>query len=160
MFGARQRNIQDNFLKKQEILQNQASNIKKLNRLQQKLDYDISCYRKNTFQHQMETKRQQWNNVIQKVSKIVFMDTPPIVLNKNKKVPTPPNSPRIQKIEDKFDQYQNIKTQKINKGYKNKTQSAQKRKATENYKQEKIAKERKNAEKTKEKVNRRATILI
>ena len=88
------------------------------------------------------------------------MDTPPIVLNKNKKVPTPPNSPRIQKIEDKFDQYQNIKTQKINKGYKNKTQSAQKRKATENYKQEKIAKERKNAEKTKEKVNRRATILI
>lgn len=160
MFGARQRNIQDNFLKKQEILQNQASNIKKLNRLQQKLDYDISCYRKNTFQHQMETKRQQWNNVIQKVSKIVFMDTPPIVLNKNKKVPTPPNSPRIQKFEDQFDQYQNIKTQKINKGYKNKTQSAQKRKATENYKQEKIAKEKKNAQKTKEKVNRRATILI
>jgi hypothetical protein len=187
IFGARQRNIKDNFLKKQEILQNQESNLKKLNRLQQSLDYDLSCYRKNKFQHQMETNRQQWikftsltpivapaiamvakvaekcNNVIQKASKIVFMDTPPIVLNKNKKIPTPPNSPRIQKIEDHFDQYLNIKKQKkqkTNKGYKNKTQSAQKRKATENYKQEIIAKERMNAEKTKDKINRRATILV
>ena len=136
MFGARQRNIKDNFLKKQEILQNQASNLKKLNRIQQRLDYDLSCYRKNTFQQKMETHRQQWikftsltpivapaiamvakvaekcNNVIQKASKIVFMDTPPIVLNKSKKIPTPPNSPRIQKIEDQFDQYLNIKKQK------------------------------------------------
>ena len=184
MFGARQRNIKDNFLKKQEILQNQASNLKKLNRIQQRLDYDLSCYRKNTFQQKMETQRKQWNkftsltpivapamamvakvaekcnNVLQKASQIVFMDSPPIVLNKNKKVPTPPNSPRIQQIEDQFDQYLNLKKQKTNKGYKNKTQTAQKRKATENYKQEKIAKERMNAEKTKEKVNRRATIVV
>ena len=184
MFGARQRNIKDNFLKKQEILQNQASNLKKLNRLQQSLDYDLSCYRKNTFQHQMETERQQWikfkslipiveptiaivskvaqkcNNVIQKASKIVFMDTPPIVLNKHKKIPTPPNSPRIQQIEDEMEMQHNIYKNKTNKGYKDKTKSVEKRKATEKYKQEQIVKERKNAEKTKEKKNRRQTIVI
>ena len=132
----------------------------------------------------METKRQQWikfkslipiveptiaivskvaekcNHAIQKVSTIVFMDTPPIVLKKHKQIPTPPNSPRIQQIEDEMEMQHNGKKNKTNKGYKDKTKSSQKRKATENYKQEQIAKERKNAEKTKEKMNRRQTIVI
>ena len=83
------------------------------------------------------------------------MDTPPIFLSKNKKIPTPPNSPKIQMFEDEIDRQQNGKQKKTTKGYKEKTKSIQKRIAAENYKQGKIAKERKNAEKTKEKINRR-----
>lgn len=151
IFGARKRYIDDNFLKKQELMQKQASSIKKLNRLQQKLDSDVSSYK-------MEEKKKQWINFrqnieIPKETKIVFVDSPPIILNKNKKIQTPPNSARSQKIIDQV--YKNSEKKKTNKGYKDKSKTVQKRKAIDQYKKERISKERKNSEKTKEKQNRR-----
>jgi hypothetical protein len=168
IFGARKRNIDDNFLKKQELMQKQASSIKKLNRLQQKLDSDVSSYKNNTFKHKMEEKRQQWINFTQnnpqlnpekfpKKTKIVFVDSPPIILNKNKKIPTPPNSPTTQRIIDQV--YKQNEKKKTNKGYKDKSKSVQKRKAIDQYKKDKISKERKNAEKTKEKQTRRENCI-
>ena len=153
MFGSRQRNVKDNLLKKKELIQNQSSNIKKLNRLQQVLDYDLSCYHKNSY-------KQLALNDERETSKIIFMDTPPILLSKNKKIPTPPNSPKIQMLEDEIDRQQNGKQKKTTKGYKEKTKNIQKRIAAQNYTQDKISKERKNAEKTKEKINRRKTFVI
>ena len=160
IFGARKRNIDDNFLKKQELMQKQASSIKKLNRLQQKLDSDVSSYKNNTFKHKMEEKRQQWINLTQKIpkaTKIVFVDSPPIILNKNKKIPTPPNSPRTQRIIDQV--YKQSEKKKTHKGYKDKSKTVQKRKAIDQYKKDKISKERKNAEKTKEKQTRRENCI-
>lgn len=142
LFGVRKRNTNDNLLKKKEILQKKYSTVKKINKLQQKLDYDKACYKLSQSQKLVKQK------------KIVLLDTLPIILNKNKQIPTPPDSPRTQKIIDQV--YQQNEKQKQIKGYqKTKKHTIQKRKAIQEYKKEKIQKERKNSEKTKEKQNRR-----
>ena len=146
IFGARKRMQQDNFLKKVELNNKKDSEIKKINREQQKLDFDFSSYRKT----------------IQNKKKATFPDSPPIILNRRKKIPSPVSSPRTQDVAEVF--YQKIESKygkvKTNKGLKNKQVKIQKRKNQEEYRKQQIEKERLSSEKTKEKVNRRKMTVI
>ena len=93
------------------------------------------------------------------------MGSSPIILKRKNKVPTPPNSPMaVEVMDDKFPELEKMIHQKLEqkttKGFKDKTKSITKRKREEEYRQNQIEKERRNSHKTKEKVNRRKTIVI